>query len=157
MKMNKIKNIAIVAFDSKKTELIEWSYFNRELLIPHQILALGIAGNILEGTLNKKVSISEAGRMGENRELCNLIAADKIDAVIILGEADDVLESKDMNTILETAIQHNIIVAVNRTTADFIIHSSFMGTEYTIHTEDNLPDTRNAESLSDSFSLAKAS
>ena len=63
--MNKIKRIAIIAFDNKKTELIEWSYFNRHLLIPHQIFALAYAANVLEGTLNKKVEVSTSGKLGE--------------------------------------------------------------------------------------------
>ena len=155
--MNKIKHIAIIALDSKKTELIEWSYFNKNLLTPHQILALGISANILEGTLNKKVKTSEAGRLGEHRELCNLIANEKIDAIIIFGEAGEILESKDINAVLQAAIENNIVVAANRTTADFIIHSSLMSNEYKAYKKENLPDTNELAGLGASYPLAKAS
>ncbi len=155
--MNKIKHIAIIALDSKKTELIEWSYFNKNLLKPHQILALGISANILEGTLNKKVATSETGRLGEYRELCNRIANEKIDAVIIFGEANEILESKDISLVLEAAIEHNVVVAANRTTADFIIHSSLMGSEYKTYKKENLLNAKESAGISASYPLAKAS
>jgi methylglyoxal synthase len=157
MKMNKIKHIAIIALDSKKTELIEWSYFNKSLLIPHQVLALGISANILEGTLNKKVATSETGRLSEYRELCNLISNEKIDAVIIFGEAEEILEGKDISLVLEAAIEHNVVVATNRATADFIIHSSLMGSEYKAYRKENLLNTNETAGISGSYPLAKAS
>ena len=156
--MKKIKNIAIIAFDSKKTDLIEWSYFNKNLLLPHQILALGFAGNILEGTLNKKVGKSETGKLGGYRQLSNLIINGEIDAIIIFGEAHEVLETKELNTVLEAAIQHNVVIAVNRTTADFIIHSSLIDAEYNISkNEKKLIDNQEVFEKGASVKLAKAS
>jgi methylglyoxal synthase len=153
--MNKNKNIAIIAFESKKTDLIEWSYFNKDILMPHQITAIGFAANILEGTLNKKIEHIEPGNFGGFRQLCNLIIENKIDAIIIFGEAKEIFESKHLSTVLETAVQHNILVAANRTTADFVIHSSLINDEYTIHS----PEKKSFEVLnnSSSYMLAKAS
>src|ERR1700753_3346957 len=119
-KMKKTKNIAVISFDSKKTDLIEWSYFNKEFLIPHTILASGFAANILEGTLNKTINVLEAANVGGHRQLCNLIEDGKIDALMVFGESNDIFESKEMKGILEAAVEHNIIVALNRTTADFV-------------------------------------
>lgn len=156
--MKKIKNIAIISFESKKTDLIEWSYFNKDILIPHQIFTSGFAGNILEGTLNKKINAPSADSLSGYRQLCNLISDGKIDAVIIFGEAAEIFESKDVKAVFETAIQHNIIVAANKTTADFILHSSLLQSEYKIHSKEK-KQTDNKEILSSSVSypLAKAS
>src|SRR4051794_4935911 len=106
MKTN--KNIAIVSFESKKTDLIEWSYFNKEFLLPHVILASGFAANILKGTLNKTISELEIGNMGGYRQLCNLINGGKIDALIIFGESHELFENKDLKGILDAAVQNNI-------------------------------------------------
>ena len=125
IKMNKIKNIAITAFESKKTDLIEWSYFNRNYLFPHNITALGFAENILEGTLNKKIQ-----PVSGYHELCALISNNKIDALIIFGEAEKILESKDIHAVLQAAVEHNIVVTLNNTTADFILHSSLIDEAY---------------------------
>lgn len=156
--MKKIKHIAIIAFDSKKTDLIEWSYFNKNLLIPHQISASGFAENILEGTLNKKINTSESGKPNGYREILNLINDEKIDAVIIFGEANEILESKDLKPLFEAAIQNNIIIAANRTTADFVLHSALIETEYRIHTnEKKLIERNEVLGSSKTFLLAKAS
>jgi len=155
-KMNKNKNIAIVAFDTKKTDLIEWSYFNKEHLMPHNIIAIGFAANILEGTLNKKIDRIEPGNFGGCRQLCNLITDNKIDAIIIFGEAEEIFQSKDLKAVLEKAVTHNIIVAANRTTADFVIHSSLIESGYKIHLNEKKL-VKDVSNNSASFPLAKAS
>jgi len=155
--MKKIKNIAIIAFDNKKTDLIEWSYFNKELLLPHKLFALGFAVNILEGTLNKRIKGEEI-KLGGYRDLCKLIADDKIDAVIIFGEANEIFDSKDVKSVLETAIQYNIIAATNKTTADFILHSSLLESEYKINIKEKKQvDNTEVVATTANFQLAKAS
>ena len=155
--MNKTKHIAIIAFDNKKTELIEWSYFNRALLMPHNILALSYAAIVLEGTLNKKVQISASGKLGELKELCSLIGNNEIDAVIIFSEAGEIFENKDLKAVVEAATDHNIIVATNRTTADFILTSSLFGNEYTVQKEEKKLTDKHALNESTVYPLAKAS
>jgi methylglyoxal synthase len=155
--MKKIKNIAIIAFESKKTDLIEWSYFNKELLIPHQISALGFAENILEGTLNKKINRC-AGKLSSYHELSDFIKDEKIDAVIIFGEASEIFETKDVKALIEDAIQNNIIVAANRTTVDFVLHSSLINNEYSMHTsEKKIIQSDEILKAAKTYLLAKAS
>ena len=156
--MKKIKNIAIIAFDSKKTELIEWSYFNKRFLFPHQLFALGFAVNILEGTLNKRINQGGEIKLSSNRDICKLIADDKIDAVIIFGDADEIFDSKDLKSVLETAIEHNIITATNKTTADFILHSSLLESEYKVDIKEKKPvDSEEIMATAAGYQLAKAS
>ncbi|MBS1747209.1 MAG: methylglyoxal synthase [Bacteroidetes bacterium] len=130
--MEKIKNIAIVTFDTKKTDLIEWSYFNKNILLNHNITAMGSAENILEGTLNKKINFIQPGNFGGYRQLRQLIEENKIDAVIIFGEAIEIENNKNLKLVLEAALRKNIIIAANRTTADFVVHSSIMEKDYSI-------------------------
>ncbi|HEY2726716.1 MAG TPA: methylglyoxal synthase [Parafilimonas sp.] len=155
--MNKNKNIAIIAFESRKTDLIEWSYFNKELLLSHQITAIGFAANILEGTLNKKINQIEPGNFGGFRQLQNLIIENKIDAIIIFGEAKEVFENNYLNAVLEIAALHNILIAANRTTADFIMHSSLIKSEYKIHSTEKKPSDKEVLSNTSSYPFAKAS
>jgi methylglyoxal synthase len=131
--MKKIKNIAVIAFESKKTDLIEWSYFNKEILASHEVSAPVFEGNVLEGTLNKKINRLEARQLGGYRQVCKLITENKIDAVIIFGDAEDIFEAKDLNAIIRAAVEHDIIVATNRTTADFVLNSSLLNEDYITH------------------------
>lgn len=157
MKMKKIKNIAIIAFESKKTELIEWSYFNKEILLPHQLLALGFAANILEGTLNKTITKVEDIKLGGHRELCNLIKEGNLDTIIIFGNSEEIFEGKDMNSLLKTAVDHNIIVATNKTTADFVLHSSLIQNEYKIDISQGVIDEKETFVKTTVHPFAKAS
>lgn len=130
--MEKTKNLAIITFDSKKTDLIEWSYFNKNILNNHNITAMGSAENILEGTLNKKINYIQPGNFGGYRQLRQMIEENKIDAVIIFSEAIEIENNKNLKLVLEAALRKNIIIAANRTTADFVVHSSIMDKDYSI-------------------------
>ena len=112
---------------------------------------------MLEGTLNKKVQISASGKLGELKELCSLIGNNEIDAVIIFSEAGEIFENKDLKAVVEAATDHNIIVATNRTTADFILTSSLFGNEYTVQKEEKKLTDKHALNESTVYPLAKAS
>lgn len=141
--MKKIKNIAFVASDNKKSELIEWSYFNRDLLIKHEITAIGAAIKILEGTLNKPVHKLISGPLGGYKMLAEMIADNKLDVLVFF--TSDEFQHKDFEVLMESIKDNNIIIAFNKTTADFIFNSPLMSKEYfvkkpvnTHHKKDNL-------------------
>lgn len=126
--MKKIKNIAFVASDNKNSELIEWSYFNRDLLLKHEIIATGSAIKILEGTLNKPVTRLISGPLGGYRMLADMIAEGKIDILVFF--TSDEFQHKDFEVLMESVKDNNVIIAFNKTTADFIFKSPLMSQEY---------------------------
>jgi methylglyoxal synthase len=145
-KMKPAKNIAFVMNENKRSELIEWSYFNKELLLPHEIIAIGPAGKILEGTLNKKVNKLVSGPLGGYRQLSDMIVEGKADTVIFFGTIDEVrMHSNELSALMETALTNNIIVAVNRTTADFVLTSFLMNKDYSIEVEELQEQQKNEQ------------
>lgn len=126
--MKKIKNIAFLASDNKKSELIEWSYFNRNLLVKHEITAVGSAIKILEGTLNKPVNKLISGPLGGFRMLAEMIADNKIDALVFFTSNET--QHQDFELLMESVKDNNVIIAFNKTTADFIFNSPLMTKEY---------------------------
>ena len=48
----KKKNIALVAHDHMKDDLLEWARYNRETLAHHHLFATGTTGSILEVELD---------------------------------------------------------------------------------------------------------
>ena len=142
--MKPSKNIAFVVNESKKSELIEWSYFNKELLLPHEIIATGAAGNILEGTLNKKINKLLSGPLGGYGQLAEMVTDGKIDAVIFFGTSGEAqARTNELDNLIETALLNNIIVAGNRTSADFVLTSFLMNKAYSVETAEpaDLPKT----------------
>ena len=134
--MKKTKNIAFIVSDNRKSELIEWSYFNRDLLVKHEIIAVGPAITILEGTLNKNVNKLISGPLGGFKMMADLIKDGKIDALVFFSEIEN---QRDFETLLQSAIEHNVIIAFNKSTADFIFNSPLLTKEYFV----KIPSTSN--------------
>ncbi len=135
--MQKQKRIALIAHDNKKRDLLEWAKYNRGLLIRHQLYATGTTGRILEQELGVDIVKLQSGPLGGDQQIGARIAQGEIDFVIFFW---DPLEPQphdpDVKALLRIAVVWNVPVACNRATADFIISSPLMSSEY----ERALPD-----------------
>src|SRR3569833_1897308 len=108
--INGLKRIAFVVQTGKKTELIEWSYFNRALLLQHEIIACGEAANILQGTLHKPVHQFATSPNGGYQELNSLINEGNVDAVIFYnGTEETPAQKKAAKAIMQAALKAGII------------------------------------------------
>ena len=58
------KQIALVAHDNKKGDLVEWATFNRELLAHHRLYATGTTGELLEHELGVSIHKLQSGPLG---------------------------------------------------------------------------------------------
>ena len=125
------KNIALVAHDNKKDDLIEWAKFNCKLLAEHTLYATGTTGHLLKRRLGLDVTLLESGPLGGDQQIGSRIAEGQIDFVIFFS---DPLESQphdtDVKALLRLTAVWNIPVACNRASADFIISSPLMSTGY---------------------------
>ena len=137
-----VKRIGITSRESKKTDLIEWSYFKKEVLANHQLVATGTTADIVEGTVNIPVQKILSGAVGGYKRLTTMIEEDKLDALIFFSDnITDYFSNSDVSTMLETAIRKNIIVCFNRTTADYVLDSMLMNQAYTIEGPGYAPET----------------
>jgi methylglyoxal synthase len=134
------KRIALVAHDNKKQDLLEWARFNRDLLAHHDLFATGTTGKVLEKALEMPVAKLQSGPLGGDQQIGAKIAEGTIDFVIFFW---DPLEPQphdpDVKALLRIAVVWNIPVACNRASADFMISSPLMDSDY----ERLLPDYTN--------------
>lgn len=141
--MTTVKRIAISAQEHKKTELIEWSYFKRQALQQHQLIATGTTADILEGTVDVPVQKIQSGALGGYKQLATMIEEGKIDALIFFSDViHDAVNNSDIRHLLELAISKNIIVSCNRTTADHIMDSTLINETYVPAGPSYVPATR---------------
>lgn len=53
--MDKTKNIALVAHDNKKKDLVEWVEWNYKILLEHNLFCTGTTGQMIENVLKEKL------------------------------------------------------------------------------------------------------
>ena len=130
-KMESRKRIALIAHDNRKQDLVEWARFNRDILIEHELFATGTTGQILEQELRFTVEKLQSGPLGGDQQVGAMIARNEIDFLIIFWDPlEPMPHDPDVKALLRLSVVWNIPTACNRSTADFMISSSIMHTEY---------------------------
>jgi methylglyoxal synthase len=131
------KTIGLVAHDNKKADLIEWCVHNRAFLARHDLVATGTTGLLLEDELGRPVRRLKSGPLGGDQQLGALIAEGAVDFLVFFW---DPLEAQphdpDVKALIRLAVVWNIPVACNRATADFLVTSPLMTTDYVRATPD---------------------
>jgi methylglyoxal synthase len=135
--LQEVKRIALVAHDNKKIDLVEWAVYNKRVLKNHELVATGTTGRLLEEKLGLPVHKLYSGPLGGDQQLGAMIAEGKLDIIIFFW---DPLEAQahdsDVKALIRIAVTWNIIIACNRTTADFILTSTLMNEDYPLYVPD---------------------
>ena len=125
------KKIGLVAHDNKKRDLVEWAKFNRDLLAHHRIYATGTTGQMLEKELGFDVVKLQSGPLGGDQQIGAKIADGEIDFLIFFWDPlEPMPHDPDVKALLRMAVVWNIPIACNRSSADFMISSPLMDSEY---------------------------
>jgi len=129
--MDQRKQIALIAHDHCKTALLEWARFNRGTLSSHALCATGTTGAMLTEELGLEVQCYLSGPLGGDQQIGAAIVDGRVDFVIFFW---DPLEPQphdvDVKALLRVAVVHNIPVACNRATADFLLSSPLLSEPY---------------------------
>jgi methylglyoxal synthase len=124
--------IALVAHDNKKRDLLDWARFNRSILADHSLFGTGTTGALLRDELDLSVTLFRSGPLGGDQQLGARITEGEIDLVLFFW---DPLEPQphdpDVRALLRIAVVWNIPIACNRATADYMISSPLLNSDYT--------------------------
>ena len=134
-----ISNIALVAHDSRKAELVSWFRFNAGVLKECRLFCTGTTGRLIGEALREilgdeapEVICKLSGPLGGDFEIGAMIAEGDIDMLVFF--CDNLIMQGHHNDVLgltRLASLYNIPFATNRSTADFIISSPlFHSREY---------------------------
>ena len=129
--MDRRKRIALIAHDNRKQDLLDWARFNQGTLSRHELYATGTTGSLLAAELGLDVVRFLSGPLGGDQQVGAAVAEGRIDFVIFFW---DPLEPQphdvDVKALLRIAVVHNVPIACNRSTADFVLSSPLMEEEY---------------------------
>lgn len=140
--MKSRKNIALVAHDNRKKDLIEWVEWNVHVLIQHTLTCTGTTGSLLEKAIQNKLAEDEipedfvirklrSGPLGGDQQLGAMITEGKIDFVIFFWDPmEPHPHDVDVKALLRIAVLYNIPIACNRSTADYMISSPLLNEQY---------------------------
>ena len=138
-------NIALVAHDGRKKELMEWAEYNSKTLSSHNLFATGTTGKLLRDIVynveeydastdtsylhavvpfKDNVTCLLSGPLGGDAQIGAMIAEGKIDCLIFF--CDNLIiqgHQNDIQGLSRLASLYNVAFATNRTTADMILTS----------------------------------
>jgi methylglyoxal synthase len=139
--MEEHKRVALVAHDNRKKDLAEWVAWNWEVLLHHKIICTGTTGKLVESTLAKRLERGKvvtnpivklkSGPLGGDQQLGAMIVNGEIDLLIFFWDPmEPQPHDVDVKALLRISVLYNIPTACNRSTADFLISSPLLSTEY---------------------------
>jgi len=139
--MERIKNIALVAHDRRKKDMVEWVEWNWGILAQHKLICTGTTGKLVEQALIKKIGKDhilknkitklKSGPLGGDQQLGAMVADGKIDFIVFLWDPmQPHPHDVDVKALLRISVLYNVPIACNRSTADFMISSHLMDEEY---------------------------
>lgn len=137
--IKKQKHIALIAHDGKKIQLINWIKENKELLSGHFLFGTGTTARMIIEETSLPVRAYESGPLGGDQQIGASIVEGKIDFMIFFW---DPLSSQphdpDVKALLRIAVLYDIPVAMNTSTADFLLKSRYMIEDYEREKDDSI-------------------
>lgn len=128
------KNIALIAHDNKKQELIEWVREHEDILKSHFLSGTGTTARLISEKTNLPVRAYNSGPLGGDQQIGARVVEGRIDFIVFFW---DPLESQphdpDIRALQRIATVYDVPLAANRSTADFMITSEFMNKAYDRH------------------------
>jgi len=137
--MDRIKNVAVVAHDNCKDELLDFVVSNKDEMVKHRLIATGTTGKLVEGLLKGhgekdiRVNRTMSGPLGGDQQLGAMIADGKVDILIFFWDPmQPQPHDVDVKALLRLAVLYNIPTASNRSSAEFLISSPFFNSEFNV-------------------------
>ena len=129
--IGKVKRIALIAHDGKKHALLDWCEHNKEILQQHFLCGTGTTAKMITDHTGLPVKGYNSGPLGGDQQIGAKIVEGGIDLVVFFS---DPLEAQphdtDVKALLRIAQVYDIPIAINKSSADFMITSKFMTKEY---------------------------
>lgn len=137
----KRQNIALVAHDNMKLDMVAWVKWNHEKLSGHRLICTGTTGRLIKDTLDRsavggtdektEMIRLKSGPLGGDQQLGAMIADGQVDFLVFFWDPMGAHpHDVDVKALLRIVVLYNIPTASNRSSADYLISSPLFMSDY---------------------------
>jgi methylglyoxal synthase len=117
-------NIALIAHDKKKEDIIRFSKKYYSILSKHQLFATGTTGMRIADEADLKVTRFQSGPLGGDQQIGSKIASEEMHMVVFFRDPLTAQPHEpDISALLRLCDVHQIPVATNLAMADIMIQA----------------------------------
>jgi methylglyoxal synthase len=114
--------IALIAHDQKKQVMMEFVKRHKEELSQCQLVATGTTGSRIMDETGLNVTRMQSGPYGGDQQIGALVASGQMDLVLFLRDPLTAQPHEpDVTALLRVCDVHNVPLATNEATADFLL------------------------------------
>ncbi|NLJ41724.1 MAG: methylglyoxal synthase [Clostridiales bacterium] len=115
-------NIALIAHDKKKDDIVNFSIAYQSILEKHKLYATGTTGRLIAEATGMNIHRFLSGPMGGDQQIGSIVAYNRMDLVIFMRDPLTAQPHEpDINALLRLCDVHNIPLATNMATAEVMI------------------------------------
>jgi len=123
----KKKTVVLVAHDAKKKDMVDWAKFNKGTLENFELYATKATGERIIKDVGLQVKLLLSGALGGDSQVGAMIAEKRVDVIIFFWDPLSIEpHDVDIKAVLRLAVLHDVPIACNRSTADFLISSPLL-------------------------------
>jgi len=115
-------NIALIAHDKKKKQIIDFALRFKDILKEHELCGTGTTGKMIMEATGLKVERYLSGPLGGDQQIGARIACEEIDLVIFLRDPLTAQPHEpDILALLRICDVHSVPLATNITSAEMLL------------------------------------
>jgi methylglyoxal synthase len=128
--MNPIRTIALIAHDGKKADMLAFAMQNRDARTGFQLVATGTTGKLIQDKVGLQVERVLSGPLGGDAQIAARVVTGDIHAVFFFVDPlDKHPHDPDIQTLMRACNVHNVPMATNAASANFILSARSMEDE----------------------------
>jgi methylglyoxal synthase len=118
-----MQTIALIAHNERKNDLLEWCKKHQDTLRQYQLIGTSNTARLITALLGIEVAGFGHGPSGGDIFLAARILEGRVQKVIFFIDSETPHgHEHDIQTLIRTAVINNVPIALNRASADYIIH-----------------------------------
>ncbi|GAB3802468.1 methylglyoxal synthase [Virgibacillus kimchii] len=116
-------NIALIAHDNKKQDMINFSIAYTHILKEHRLFATGTTGKMITEETGLPIQLFQSGPLGGDQQIGAMIANNEMDMVIFIRDPLTAQPHEpDVSALMRLSDVHDIPLATNLAAAEIFIH-----------------------------------